>query len=487
MFCKKIFICAIITKGDFMASKESVSNFLYKFLGFAAFVVAIVVGAVLSNNRHHKDPTNGVQDLNYAEVVTTINNPDQGFYQHLPIKVSTTGVMWNDQYITDEFQLYHLRLDISDFSQANNTVEDLALTQDAVDGIEDVLQTLKIKNKNAILRFCYAPNFGSDVDKEPSMQMISTHIVQICEIANKFETTITAIEAGLIGPWGEMHSSALATSENINTIIQTFLNNTTNTYVLVRTPKMIYDYFNITTDDLENATINPLASYYRLGLFNDAFLSTENDMGTYTNREKEIAWISQQISNHLPYGGEVLKVESSLNNIENCLTEMKSLHLSYLNKNYDAQVVEKWKNTTYDQTCGNDKVYYGQTAYDYIKNHMGYRFVLTQSTIQNDTSKINIKLDIKNVGFGSLNRAKDITILFVDETGKVAHQTTVGKYAGEKEINVAVTKPTKNGKYTMYVALHNGYNDQDFAYHIQFANNLWDNTLKANKIGSISI
>ena len=255
---------------------------------------------------------------------------------------------------------------------------------------------------------------------------------------------------------------------------------------MLRTPKMIYDYFNITTDDLQNATINPLAAYYRLGLFNDAFLSNETDMGTYTDRLKEISWISTQISNHLPYGGEAA-ADHTLNNLESCLAEMKTLHLSYLNFEYNEDVVDKWKTSTYNQTCGQDKLYYGQTGFDYINNHLGYRLVLTKSTIQKDTSKINIKLEINNVGFGNLNRAKDVTILYVDEAGQIAHKTTVGKYSGEKEINVAATKPLNSGKYTMYVALHNGYNDQDFAYYIQFANDLWNDNLKANKIGIITI
>lgn len=470
-----------------MASKESVSNFLYKFFGFAAFVVAIVIGAVLSSNKHEKPPEAIVQDLNYSEVVSTIHNPDQGFYQHLPITVSQTGVSWDSDYVTDDSQLYHLRIDISAFSKANNSVEDLPLTENAITGIEEVLTFLKTKNKNAILRFCYSPNFGGDVDKEPSMQIISKHIQQISAIANKFNSTITAIEVGLFGPWGEMHTSVLATKENINTAIQTFLDNTTETIILVRTPKMIYDYLQITLQDFDTAVLNPLAPYYRLGLFNDAFLSNENDKGTYTDRNKEIAWLSQQITNHTPYGGEVLSVDSELNNIQNCLTEMNKLNLSYLNKSYDDEVVDKWKTSNYTSECGSDQLYYGQSAYNYIQNHLGYRFVLKQSTLKKEYSKLSIKLNLTNVGFGNLNRAKDITILFVDKEGNLAHKTTVGKYAGEKEINVSASHSLKSGKYEVYVALHDGYNQNDFAYYIQFANDLWNSTLNANKIGSIEI
>ncbi|UKI50126.1 MAG: DUF4874 domain-containing protein [Clostridium sp.] len=53
-------------------------------------------------------------------------------------------------------------------------------------------------------------------DQEPSISMMEAHIKQLAPILNKYENCITAIEAGMIGPWGEMHSSACANKETIN-------------------------------------------------------------------------------------------------------------------------------------------------------------------------------------------------------------------------------------------------------------------------------
>ena len=213
-----------------------------------------------------------VQQLNYTESIESINNPDQGFYRPIYVKVTESGVSYNKNVVTEATQLYHLRIDISAFSKAVNGENDKPLTQNSLDGLEELLSYIKGRDKNAVVRFAYDPSYGGGINKEPDLQTILRHIEQACTVLNGYRNTITAIEAGLIGPWGEMHSSAIANAANITPVIEAFLSNTDGVPVLVRTPKMIYDYLGITVNDIENYTVPATHKAYRLGLFNDGFL-----------------------------------------------------------------------------------------------------------------------------------------------------------------------------------------------------------------------
>lgn len=324
-------------------------------------------------------PMRYIQDLNYDENTERINNPDQGFYQHINVKVKKTGITYDPSTIQKDVQLYHLRINIGDFSKTNNRIKDKELTPPALIGIDMLLKSLSKHNKNAIIRFAY--DFDGIKYKEPNPNMIVRHIEQFAPILEQYPDTITAVEFGLIGPWGEMHSSNITSKENINKLLDTYLEHTSQFPILVRTPAVIYDYLDITLNDIDNYIISDKSNAYRIGLYNDGYLGSDTDLNTYKNRSKEILWLTNQTS-HLPYGGEVAIPDSPLHNIENCIPEMQELHLSYLNKSWNSEVIDKWKNTYYTPSIGKDTAYYGMSAYEYIENHLGYRFVLTNSVFE---------------------------------------------------------------------------------------------------------
>ena len=154
------------------------------------------------------------QNLNYTESTEKINNPDQGFYRPISVKVTESGATYNGNIITASTQLYHLRIDISAFSGAANGTADKLLTQEALSGVEGLLALLKTTRKSAVVRFAYDPYYGGKADMEPALQTLLEHIKQVCPVLNKFPLTITAVEAGMVGPWGEMHTSKVATPQH---------------------------------------------------------------------------------------------------------------------------------------------------------------------------------------------------------------------------------------------------------------------------------
>ena len=339
------------------------------------------------------------------------------------------------------------------------------------------------------MRFTYDPSYGGEKDKEPAQEIILKHIEQVCPVLNKYETTVTAIEAGLIGPWGEMHSSTIANAEHISPIIETFLTNTVGLPVLVRTPRMIYNYLGIKLADIDGYQIAQTDKAYQLGLYNDGYLGSNSDLGTYTDREREVEFLSRQ-TEHLPYGGEVVIPGSNLHDIEVCLPEMFKINLSYLNIEWNNQVIDKWKNSTYTSKCGSDKIYYGITAFEYIQNRMGYRFVVTKSTFKysNKFDKLNVELTINNVGFGNLNKVKRAKLLFADGSGEVKYSKQVEDFKGDGTLSYTADLNLDNGKYDVYLCVYGEEADGKPTYAVQFANeNIWNATLKANKIGELKI
>lgn len=454
-----------------------------------AAVIFIFAGAAASACNIFKGREPGVQQLNCTESTEKINNPDQGFYRPIYVRVNESGVTYNKNIVNASTQLYHLRVDISVFSKAVNGDSDKALSQTSLDGLNGLLSYLKEKDKNAVVRFAYDPSYGGKKDQEPALSVMLNHIAQICSVLNDHKNTVTAIETGLIGPWGEMHSSKIANAENINPIIESFLTNTQSIPVLVRTPKMIYNYLGITIKDIDGYAIASTEKAYRLGLYNDGYLGSDSDLGTYSDRAREIEFLSRQ-TDRLPYGGEVVIPDSKLHDIQTCLPEMYKINLSYLNVEWNNQVIDKWKNSKYTQKCGSDKAYYGKSAFTYIENRMGYRFVLKKSVFDysEETETFAVGLTLDNVGFGNLNRVKSAKLLFVDGDGNVKAELKAADFAGEADYSCSVNFKPESDSYEVYLRVYGEEVEGVPKYCVQFANDgLWNEALKANKIGAVEV
>ena len=300
-------------------------KFILALTAFTATVTCLLCSAC-----NTAKPQKYVQQLNYTESTQKIDNPDQGFYRPVYVRMTEDGASYNKYIVNANTQLYHLRIDISAFSSAVNGENDKLLTENALNGLKELLTFLKESDKNAVVRFAYDPSYNGSKDKEPDFEIILKHVEQFCSVLNSYESTVTAIEVGLIGPWGEMHSSSIANKEHFTPLIDAFLTNTVNIPVLVRTPKMIYDYLGITVQEASSYTIQQNNKAFRLGLFNDGYLGSANDLGTYSDRDKDVEFLSKQTA-HLPFGGEVVIPDSTLHDIDVCLPEMYKIHLNYLN------------------------------------------------------------------------------------------------------------------------------------------------------------
>ena len=435
--------------------------------------------------------------IDYTETLETFNNPERGFYTPVYIKYNETG---NKLISENEAKknLIHLRLDIGSFSKAVNGKADIELTQNMLDSFEQTLKLIKSNGGTAIIRFAYT--FEGVKNKEPSMEMLLTHIKQISHIITRNQEVIAYVELGFFGPWGEMHSSEICTQENVSKALDTMLENTPqNIKIGVRQPQYYTYWAGIDRNKInENITTSEMESY-RVGLYNDGYLGSESDLGTFKNRELEIQWLEKQAI-HTLYGGEVVANYAQgtpLNTVKYMSEEAFRTHTSYLNGIYNDKVIASWKNEIYD---GTDELYKGQTGYTYVANHLGYRFVIRKANISEkikQNEKINIELNVENVGFGNLVNNKIVTFVLVkgDKIYEIKTNLDATKW-NSKEItkivcSVDLPEGIETGDWELYVRISQYgdlKNDNNYLC-VRFANNgdIWNQSIGANYLGNVSI
>lgn len=182
------------------------------------------------------------------------------------------------------------------------------------------------------------------------MDMILTHIKQLCEIYTEYSDVICLVEVGMFGPWGEMGGSQHHTREEENLVVGTFLENTPdNVKIAVRTPSWMWSYIAGNNKLLSSQQIVnllpvtqskigcPIAHAKRLCMFDDGYLGSGDDCGTYGRRSVDVEAVSYFTKNAY-FGGEYatadanyLRAQTTVWYPENAIPEMYKLGLAYTN------------------------------------------------------------------------------------------------------------------------------------------------------------
>ncbi len=457
--------------------------------------ITILLIIILSNVENVVGTENveytSMKDINYSETLEDIKNPERGFYSTAFLKLSPSG----NKATNSRANLIHLRVGIGDFSKANNENKDLEFTEDALNALNETLSNIKNNGGSVIIRFAY-DNFNGKADVEPSLDIILTHISQLKPVFEANQDVISYVELGFFGPWGEMHTSKICTTDNVSRAIDTMLNTVPEKIKIgVRTPNYYAKWLGIDRSKLNENITDRGTKAYRVGLYNDGYLGSESDLGTFANREIEIKWLEKQAM-HTLYGGEVVANYASgtpLNTAKYMSNEAFRTHTTYLNSEWNNTVINEWKNETYD---GDDKLYLGQTGYTYIANHLGYRFVLRDSKVANKNGNLQIKLQIENVGFANLINDKKVTLI-LEKNGKtheiltdVDATTWNSKQTSNIDIKVQLPENIELGEWNIYLRISQyGDMNKDNNYKcIQLANpDIWEEGLGANYIGKTLI
>ncbi|MCI9247207.1 MAG: DUF4832 domain-containing protein [Clostridia bacterium] len=431
------------------------------------------------------------QEISFQDSIATIRNPDRGWYRPVTIQLGSNVDIQTQcaSAIKENIQLLHLRVNIGQLSgNVNADGVDKDFTPEQLSSLNSILDTIRKNRLNVIIRFAY--DLDGNTGKEPkSFDTIKKHIGQLSSFFDSNKDIISTVEAGFLGPWGEMHSAGIYQADNYYKILtETLLENTPRDMKInVRKPY----FFKLVVGDLND-------SQHRLGIFNDGYLGSLTDLGTFDNgisREDFVKWMETQ-GQYTMYGGEVTKSglegDEKYNDSKFALEEMPKTHTTYLNSQFNLQVLDtKWKNQNYTSS---DSEYNGQTAYKYITDHLGYRMVVRDSKISSSVEKgdiCGVNLELENVGFGNIIKTQKVSVIL--RKNLEYYETTLDINAnniksGEKSnVNFYFYIPSdiEAGDWQVYLKISNEARSD---YAIQFANpNMWDEDLLANCIGKVTI
>jgi len=466
--------------------------------------------------------------------------------------------------------LYSIMYDLRYFSSGNNFTKEyyqssngcggnknLSEHDDFLENFEATLNNARNSGTSLILRFSYAND--NTVGNEPATfkdgdstayhntELIRTHIKELSKVINRNKDVVLAVECGMFGPWGEMHSSMYDIDpcnhydpKYSNSIISRWLDKLDpEIKVLVRAPKHLIGYYGYAysthdsngntiydadiddfNSDVQNGSLN---INQRLGMYNDGYLGSYSDVGTFGSdndwpditREDGVNLLEKMTA--VPYGGEFAYVEASslqpngslIYNTPALMSELYRTHLSYLhNINNQDHVISNALNhvdvSTSDLVSGLDSsevsTYIGHSFRRFIRDHMGYRLLVKSSYLSSTAKKggsFNISGSIKNLGFGNFLTQKYTEVIL--KKGSTTYVASVDSF-NANEITSLTTKDydwtfsvpssISSGNYDVYLRIRNERNTDEASVKtgIRFANpDAFDETLRANKIGTIKI
>ncbi|MFK7847164.1 MAG: DUF4832 domain-containing protein [Rhodothermales bacterium] len=429
----------------------------------------------------------GQQTVTYQASTDRIANPERGFYHYIETRASQPV-----DYSLTELRSFRENEDITLLYCINylDTFIDTPINSSFLSHFEANMNTVREAGLKCIVRFAYtdddpttrneAPPFG-----DASKEQILSHIEQLGPLLTKHADVIAVLQAGFIGVWGEWYYTdhfvdnpavpwdiSAAQQANRLEIIQALLAHLPETHqVAVRYPHAKQGMLQRETPLLaeEAYTSTALA---RIGFHNDCFLAGEQDFGTYRDDDDRLFLAAE--TNYVALGGESCQNNPPRSSCENALQELERFHWTYLNIDYQPQVLASW------QSGG---------CMEEIEKKLGYRLVLKNGTypLAIETGQpFNLQFEIENTGWAAPVKNRPLSLIAVHTASGEKYTATLpaqlqsweaGANANlDYEVCAAAGIPA--GEYALALFLPDTtITDQHQAnYAIRFANesNLWD-------------
>lgn len=389
------------------------------------------------------------QSIDTTDAMATLDNFDRGFYTPQVLHLKPSG----SKPIEKPYgKLLHLRAEISEFSSnawlsidttggKRDTVRGVSqdLTEDALNVLQQTFDNIRANKGFVIVRICYDPWYNGRSNVTPEHKWVLRHVEQLAPVLSKNTDVIVALEMGMHGAYGEMHSDTSITYDRVAEAVNLMLRNTPpELKILTRTGNYsakVLGFDNWGVDfHIDGEKFAEIAkakgdTMYRVGMFNDGYLGTQYDYGTWGAdcatsicREEGVAWLEKYGIN-TPYGGEALTTAGGfevINTPEFLAYEGFRTHTSYLNIQWNNNLIDGWKKSHFE---GKDFEYDGSkidslTGFKYVNDHLGYRFVLRESWMSDTVGSDGIlraKLRIQNVGFGNLTWRAPVRLAVLED------------------------------------------------------------------------
>ena len=423
----------------------------------------------------------------YPSSKVEIANPERGWYDDYysyaggsnmgntfkPLKTSELLSMRENDNITLILRLFYL----------HKFLEEDQVSQEYLDWMQADFDSIRAAGVKCVLRFAYSASQKAAVwDATP--EKVFSHIESLADVLAANGDVIAGVQAGFIGAWGEWYYTKnfagqgyvpdATDQENRRTLVEKLLTILPDhVSVQGRTPAIMRNIVG-TEDPITEAEAFDGSFKSRTGHHNDCFLANASDYGTYTNLEKDLAYL-HETTKYTITGGETCDASNQYSDCVNGVPRMVELHWTYLNRDYNKAVYDKWK----EQGC-----------YEEINISMGYRIHLVSATIANGANSgtsMPVSFTFSNLGYAAPTQYKPFHVVL---THAESGAETVLDYEGTfddirfwlpgeitAEGSIAIPSDLPDGNYMMALR----FADKDAglslnpAYSIQLANvESWD-------------
>ena len=326
-----------------------------------------------------------------------------------------------------------------------------SIPESAFHNMQSVLDGLKNSGYKVVLIFAYRYD---EYCAYETYWDIKRHLNQLKPFLQKNESMIFAVQAGFLGLWGEWHSTGLDNSPfHKKAVIRDILQaipasrkmqvretsyKTDAAGFIRRTANGPVEYFPLTTEE-----------YNRIGFQNAYLVLDQGEYAIWDYRwpdpdyylvKKEA--MSTVVDGEMPYDGPGLYNFNELAHgnqggwraiqrmKEHAYSSFSLVHNYNLNINaWKKQVITQDHFINKKITIGSD--YFldqhdrpvARTAYEYIRDHLGYRFQLTEASIPNNVLRGNpadFTIHLKNFGFAPLINKRPVYLVLIDEEDNIS-------------------------------------------------------------------
>ena len=305
-------------------------------------------------------------------------NPSKGWYGLYPFVISEEpdfdNLVWS---LADGDVIALVRIDIGRRQPGVGTGS--PFTDAELDRADRILTWFEKHSREVILRITYDTE-GKGMEHEPSLiKNVSGHMRQLGPVIAAHADNIIVHQGIFVGSWGEMHDSKFLSENAVCELYETLVSACGNKVrIAVRTPmqhrfimKYLTRYMGTGNADTDTDNAYMDTDILRPALYNDAILSSEDDMCTYAGGRTVWADYQNEVCTYAVCGGEAIH-DNPLNDYDNAVKELANMHITYLNRQYDMAVLDKWRSNN---------------GYDYIGTHLGYRFVVTDTAVGRDAEE----------------------------------------------------------------------------------------------------
>jgi Domain of unknown function (DUF4832)/Domain of unknown function (DUF4874) len=311
---------------------------------------------------------------------------------------------------------------------------------------------------------------------------VLTHISELKPLLEANADVIAVVQAGVIGAWGEWHTSTnnLTEPATRKEILEALL----TAVPASRSVQLRYPAYKqaLYGDALTDALAFGSTARARVGHHNDCFVSGPTDVGTYPDNQVDFYrdYLGAD-SAFVAVGGETCAVSPPRSECPSAIAEMTKMHFSYINREFQADVLAGWSGCR-----------------DEMEKRLGYRLLLKSAELPSAVKpggSFTLAAELENQGFAAPFNARPVFVVLRGADLNVHVQLTQAeprRWLKSASLRARLRLPSSlpPGTYTLGLWLPDAAPTLQARsdYALRFANEtVWDAASGENTLGSFEV